>query len=185
MNWYAYVGNDPVNLTDTTGMCPWCIGAAIGGAIEFAVQTVQVANGGEYNLTKIGAATVAGAIGVGLGQKAAQLASALSNGSKVAATTAQVAGAVTEAAGVNVIETSINNISNSITGDGQVSNPTTSAAASNATINTATGNVAGNLISQNTKLGNKKVDNIVTAVKGVAEGVRKTLIEGYKNDKNQ
>jgi len=28
---YAYVGNDPLNLTDPSGKCPWCIGAAIGG----------------------------------------------------------------------------------------------------------------------------------------------------------
>lgn len=38
MNLYAYVGNDPLNLTDTTGKCPWCIGAAIGGGIELTAQ---------------------------------------------------------------------------------------------------------------------------------------------------
>jgi RHS repeat-associated protein len=30
-NLYAYTDNDPLNLTDPSGRCPWCIGAAIGG----------------------------------------------------------------------------------------------------------------------------------------------------------
>ena len=44
MHLYAYVGNDPVNLTDPTGMCPNCftsgIGAAIGGVYGAVVSTV-------------------------------------------------------------------------------------------------------------------------------------------------
>ena len=38
VNLYAYVGNDPVNRTDPTGMCPWCIGAFFGGLIGGTVN---------------------------------------------------------------------------------------------------------------------------------------------------
>ena len=40
MNWYAYVGNDPVNMNDPTGMCPWYIGALVGGIAEAASQAI-------------------------------------------------------------------------------------------------------------------------------------------------
>ncbi|MGH3656208.1 MAG: RHS repeat-associated core domain-containing protein, partial [Micromonosporaceae bacterium] len=39
---YAYASNDPVNVTDPTGMCPWCIpiaiGILVGGGIELGTQ---------------------------------------------------------------------------------------------------------------------------------------------------
>jgi uncharacterized protein RhaS with RHS repeats len=38
LNLYAYVRNDPLNQSDSTGECPWCLGAAIGAGIELAVQ---------------------------------------------------------------------------------------------------------------------------------------------------
>jgi hypothetical protein len=31
VNLYAYVNDDPLNNSDPSGQCPWCIGAAIGG----------------------------------------------------------------------------------------------------------------------------------------------------------
>ena len=38
LNLYAYVRNDPLNQTDPSGNCPWCLGAVIGGGIELAIQ---------------------------------------------------------------------------------------------------------------------------------------------------
>lgn len=41
---YGYAANDPVNTTDPTGLCPWCvsalIGAAVGAGVEFGSQVV-------------------------------------------------------------------------------------------------------------------------------------------------
>jgi RHS repeat-associated protein len=63
MNMYAYVMGDPVSLVDPTGLCPWCIGAAVGGV----VGAVQAANsGGGWNTTNAGNIAVGaltGAIG--------------------------------------------------------------------------------------------------------------------------
>jgi RHS repeat-associated protein len=173
MNLYAYVGNDPVNMVDPTGEFG-VFGALISAGIEIAIQSVQVAKGGSYNVGKIAISALAGGAGVGLGQKAAQLGSLLSNSSKVAATTSQVAGAVTEAVMTNVIETSANNIVNSITGDKPMENVNAQGAATNAVANTAVGNVADNKIGAS---GTKKAD----LVKGAAEGLRKAY-EEYKKD---
>ncbi|MDP1939865.1 MAG: RHS repeat-associated core domain-containing protein, partial [Gallionella sp.] len=35
-NRYAYVGNNPLSLTDASGQCPWCIGALIGALVSGA-----------------------------------------------------------------------------------------------------------------------------------------------------
>jgi len=175
MNMYAYVGNDPVNMNDPTGK--WmaqALGAVIGGGLEIAVQ--MVASGGKVtNWTKVGVSTVAGATGVGLGQKAAQLGTALSNGSKLASTTAQVAGNVTEAVAVNAIETNANNAINSVTGANEMQSIDASGATTNAVVNTGAGNIADNKIGK----ANTKTSAIF---KGAVEGARKVAEEIIKND---
>src|SRR5437016_203574 len=46
INLYAYVGNDPILLTDPTGRCPMCIAGIIGGVIGGAAAGIQAyANG--------------------------------------------------------------------------------------------------------------------------------------------
>jgi uncharacterized protein RhaS with RHS repeats len=180
MNLYAYVGNDPINMVDPTGEFG-IVGALISFGIEGALQIAQ----GELNVTKLAVSALAGGAGVGLGQKVAQLGSLLSNGSKLGSTAAQVAGAVTEAVATNVIETSANNAINSITGANEMENIDASGAATNALANTATGNATGNLVSQNTSLSNKKLNGVVTAIVGVAEGSRKVMTERLENNESQ
>ncbi|WP_417483944.1 RHS repeat-associated core domain-containing protein [Maricaulis salignorans] len=104
MNLYAYVGNNPLNATDPSGKCPWCLGAAIGGGFELALQLASSegrqayaqASGalmsgdlqGAWNaagnqVIRLGLATAAGAVGqVGaqrVGQGAATLARTMNN----------------------------------------------------------------------------------------------------------
>ena len=170
-NRYLYVNNNPYKYTDPDGEALQLLGAVISAGIEIAVQ---VASKGEVtNWTKVGVSAIAGAAGVGLGQKAAQLGSLISNGSKAAATATQVTAAVTEAVATNVIETSANNIVNSVSGANEMQNIDAGGAATNAVANTATGNVVSNA----TNLGNSKK---VTAIVGAVEGVRKVVNEVLK-----
>ncbi len=76
MNLYAYVTNNPINLTDPSGNCPSCIGAAgsvlMGGAIRYATS------GGDWSSVfdpaAIGVDAALGAVGAGLMNKASTFA---------------------------------------------------------------------------------------------------------------
>ncbi|HEX5125546.1 MAG TPA: RHS repeat-associated core domain-containing protein [Rhodocyclaceae bacterium] len=46
VNTYAYTNNSPLNYSDPTGRCPWCVGAGIGAAIGAVSGAVQAANAG-------------------------------------------------------------------------------------------------------------------------------------------
>ena len=65
---YGYAANDPVNLTDPTGMCPWCLvigGALSGAASDLAYQAVMNIAQGCAPLSNIKWGQVAGAALVG------------------------------------------------------------------------------------------------------------------------
>nr|WP_255609647.1 RHS repeat domain-containing protein [Methylosinus sp. Sm6] len=72
VDFYAYVGNNPVNANDPAGNCPWCIGALIGGGIDLGLQLIS--NGGNFstiNYTNIGVSAALGAVGNIAGGRAA------------------------------------------------------------------------------------------------------------------
>jgi RHS repeat-associated protein len=77
MHLYGYVGNSPLNYTDSTGNCPSCVGAAssvvIGGAIRYFTS------GGNwskvFDVKAIATDAALGAIGTGLVSKATNLVS--------------------------------------------------------------------------------------------------------------
>jgi RHS repeat-associated protein len=62
VNVYAYIGNDPLNNVDPSGLCPWCIfGAVVGAGLEAGVEYYH----GDLSLSwasagKIGVAAAAG-----------------------------------------------------------------------------------------------------------------------------
>jgi len=71
---YAYAWNNPTNLNDPSGKCPWCIGAVVGALTEYGVQVVGNLVEGknlkeaftDVDKKEIGLAAVAGATGVGI-----------------------------------------------------------------------------------------------------------------------
>lgn len=109
-NLYVYVGNDPVNRTDPSGLIycppltPQCIAAgALGGAIGGAVGAILAgANAGEIKLEDVGKGIiyglVAGAIGGAVGNPVGPILSAVASGA--AARVANQDGATIVAAAV-------------------------------------------------------------------------------------
>ncbi len=74
LNLYAYTANDPVNLSDPSGLCPWCAGMIAGGLIDYGIQVFSNAKQGktfrqaawdDVNFTQVGTAAALGAVGGG------------------------------------------------------------------------------------------------------------------------
>jgi RHS repeat-associated protein len=76
---YAYAWNNPTNLTDPDGNCPWCVGALVGALTDAVIQTAEIAMDDkksfskDFSLGSVGASAVAGATGVGLAAKISKL----------------------------------------------------------------------------------------------------------------
>lgn len=98
VNVYAYVQNDPLNKTDPSGRCPWCVaGFFIGGGIDLAAQLYN--NGGhlgQVDWGQTGAAAVVGAITGGAG---AFIGGAIEGGSALAIAGRAAANAAVGSAG--------------------------------------------------------------------------------------
>ncbi|MBN1379815.1 MAG: RHS repeat-associated core domain-containing protein [Gammaproteobacteria bacterium] len=75
MNWYAYTGNDPVNGTDPSGNCPWCVGALVGAALDVGIQVALIASGKQdsFSVTSVIVSAGTGALGVGIATKVAKI----------------------------------------------------------------------------------------------------------------
>jgi RHS repeat-associated protein len=88
LNWYGYVGGNPVNFSDPSGNCPWCITALIGGVLGFGTNAVSqyIANGQSFNNFDWRAAGISTAGGLVAGATGNFIAAAgLSLGKQIAA----------------------------------------------------------------------------------------------------
>jgi RHS repeat-associated protein len=67
-NLYTYLNNDPLNGSDPTGNCPWCVaagvGAAVGAGTDLAIQLIV--NGGQLDQVNWYSVAIAGVVGAGL-----------------------------------------------------------------------------------------------------------------------
>jgi RHS repeat-associated protein len=66
LNLYAYVLDNPVNLTDPSGKCPWCVIAAIGagfGAIEAGIHGAECGDSGWKLAGDIARGALSGGVG--------------------------------------------------------------------------------------------------------------------------
>ncbi len=93
MNWYAYVGNDPVNNADPTGK--FLVGAVFNALLDVGIQMIE--NGGDISKvdpTQTAIAFVTGAVGAGIGEKIAKAGSLIAKvtNSKVAGATVDITG---------------------------------------------------------------------------------------------
>ena len=64
-NFYRYVGDNPINPSDPSGRCPWCIGAGIGFLGDLAWQLYR--NGGNFSCINGWELAGATALGAGVG----------------------------------------------------------------------------------------------------------------------
>ncbi|MBX3617122.1 hypothetical protein [Nitrosomonas sp.] len=67
MNVYEYANSNSMVFVDPNGLCPWCVGAVVGGVFDFAMQFWR--NDGNLECidwTEVGSSAALGAVGGGL-----------------------------------------------------------------------------------------------------------------------
>ncbi|WP_183819637.1 RHS repeat domain-containing protein [Parvularcula dongshanensis] len=156
---YAYVGGDPINVTDPDGECPWCVvGAFVGGGLQLIDEVrsgkLDLSDGIQRSDLQAGArvalASGAGALGVGTGAKIL--------GSATTVAGRAVTGAIGGGLGGGIAESG-NQIGDVSAGRSTVGEAVNSVAKA-ATIGTVTGGVGGKVSS----LGSTQVDEMVTGI---------------------
>jgi len=91
VNLYSYAGNNPISFDDPYGLCPWCIGAALGAAVAGTVQVAaNIAQGQplDHNLGQslLVGAVVGGSFGLAAPEATAAFGARLAIGGATAAT---------------------------------------------------------------------------------------------------
>jgi hypothetical protein len=75
---YAVNKNNPVLNNDPDGDCPWCVGAAVGAALDAAVQLLEIATDEkkslkDFSFKSVAVSAVTGAAGVSIATKITKL----------------------------------------------------------------------------------------------------------------
>ena len=70
--------DNPILNEDPNGDCPWCIGAAVGGLLDAGLQLAEIGldkdkHLSDFSFAEVGISAAAGAIGVGLADKAEKI----------------------------------------------------------------------------------------------------------------
>jgi len=184
-NRYSYTLNDPVNATDPTGKCPWCvIGAVISGGLQLArevkngnidlsdgIQASDLAAGGRVAL-----AAGTGALGVGVGARILTTVAA-AGGSRL------VAGAVGGAVGSAIAD------GGTQTAQIMAGEQTIGGAIESIADSTVMGAVGGGFLAKVTPTGISQVDQMITAavvyvetVAGIVEEAQAAEIEPIEQE---
>jgi len=184
-NRYSYTFNDPVNATDPSGKCPWCvIGAVISGGLQLArevkngnidlsdgIQASDLAAGGRVAL-----AAGTGALGVGVGARILTTVAA-AGGSRL------VAGAVGGAVGSAIAD------GGTQTAQIMAGEQTIGGAIESIADSTVMGAVGGGFLAKVTPTGISQVDQMITAaavyvetVAGIVEEAQAAEIEPIEQE---
>jgi hypothetical protein len=73
---YSYVYQSPIKFADPDGKCPWCFGALVGAGLDVTVQVAMISTGHQpegFSLKSVIISGAAGAVGIGVAAKAAEV----------------------------------------------------------------------------------------------------------------
>jgi len=107
---YVYVANNPLNLTDPSGRCPWCIGAIAGAIVGAVADTAwqYQRNGGSFKNFSWGEAGLAAAGGAIVGGTLGAATGWVAGGGLSMATAGEAAGA--GGAGSTILYRAVNDV---------------------------------------------------------------------------
>lgn len=166
-NLYAYVGNDPVNKTDPTGLCPSCIGALVGGVVSLTLDFAS--SGGNLSWQEAVGSFAGGAITGGLVASGTPLAVANALGSALGEATTQTANAMS---GKDTNMSVRNVLAAGAVGAAVGAVPGVKIPG----VTSKAGNMGATFKAQLTKLSNGTIDNI--SAKTVAKGITAGVVDG-------